>query len=216
MGENGRAASPVSRGHRLPLWVKLFHTAFLAVLVPVYWAHYGPGNFLWFSDVALFVLLPALWLESPLLASTQAVSVAALELSWLGDFLIGLTAGASPFGLSAYMFDSGIPLPIRGLSLFHVWLPFLLLWLAWRLGHDRRAWLVQTAIAWVVLPLSYLLTEPAANVNWVFGTGKGGQEWAPPLLYLLLLMAFFPACIYLPSHLILCTLFPPPDGAGTG
>src|SRR6266699_236026 len=63
----------------LPLWVKVAHTLFVAVLVPVYWRRYGPGNFLWFSDLALFGALAALWLESPLLASMQAVSVSLLE-----------------------------------------------------------------------------------------------------------------------------------------
>src|SRR5260370_33967266 len=59
----------------IPLLLKLVVTMFVAVLVPIYWRYYGPGNFLWFSDLALFLTLAALWLESPLLASTQAVSV---------------------------------------------------------------------------------------------------------------------------------------------
>lgn len=37
----------------IPRWVKATHTGFVAVLIPTYWRHYGPGNFLWFSDVAL-------------------------------------------------------------------------------------------------------------------------------------------------------------------
>jgi hypothetical protein len=31
---------------RIPLWLKLAYTAFMAVLVPVYWWNYGPTNFL--------------------------------------------------------------------------------------------------------------------------------------------------------------------------
>ena len=30
----------------IPLWLKLAFTAFMFVLVPVYWANYGPTNFL--------------------------------------------------------------------------------------------------------------------------------------------------------------------------
>ena len=39
---------------RVPLGLKLAYTAFMAVLVPVYWRYYGPTNFLYFCDVALF------------------------------------------------------------------------------------------------------------------------------------------------------------------
>ena len=43
--------------NRLPLWLKLVYTAFVAVLVPVYWYYYGPTNFLYFCDVALIISL---------------------------------------------------------------------------------------------------------------------------------------------------------------
>ena len=74
---------------RLPLWIKLAHTAFVAVLVPVYASRYGFGNFLWFSDVALLGSVAALWLEDALLASTLAVAVLGPELAWNVD-LAGL------------------------------------------------------------------------------------------------------------------------------
>jgi hypothetical protein len=112
----------------VPLWLKLLHTLFLCVLVPVYGHTYGPANFLWFSDLALLILLLALWLESPLLASTQALSVALLETVWLVDFLVRLATGVRLIGMSEYMFDPCLPRLVRGLSLFHAWLPPLLLW----------------------------------------------------------------------------------------
>ena len=43
----------------IPLAVKVLYTAFLAVLVPIYWKDYGPVNFLYFCDVALFFTLAA-------------------------------------------------------------------------------------------------------------------------------------------------------------
>ena len=73
----GNFADPNS----IPLWLKLGYTVFVAILVPVYWRYYGAGNFLWFSDLALFITLAAVWLESSLLAST--LSVGLLELVWL-------------------------------------------------------------------------------------------------------------------------------------
>jgi len=191
----------------IPLWLKIAYTLFLFVLVPVYWKQYGPGNFLWFSDLALFVTAASLWLESSLLASMMALSVVVLESVWIIDFLIGLVTGSSVIGLSAYMFDSKIPLSIRALSLFHVVLPVLLVWLLYRLGYDRRALVWQTLLAWIVLPASYLLTKPSDNVNWVYGLGNSPQKWMPAPLYLLLLMIAFPLVLYLPTHFLLKKLF---------
>jgi hypothetical protein len=193
----------------VPLLLKLSYTGFVAILVPIYWWYYGPGNFLWFSDLALFLTLAALWLENSLLASTQAVSVGLLELIWLADFLGKLVFGKELIGLSSYMFDTKIPLFLRLLSLFHVVLPFLLFWLVWRLGYDDRAWLVQSLIAWTVLPACYFLTAPRENVNWVFGPGKEQQRWLAPPVYLVVLMTFFSLCIYLPTHLLLLNLLSP-------
>ena len=191
----------------LPLWLKIVYTLFLCILVPVYWKQYGPANFLWFSDIALFVTAASLWLESSLLASMMALSVIVLESIWIIDFLIGLIIGSPVIGLSAYMFDSKIPLSIRALSLFHIVLPLLLVWLLYRLGYDRRALLAQTLLAWIVLPLSYFLAKPSDNVNWVYGLGGGTQKWMPAPLYLVLLMIAFPLVLYLPTHLLLKRLF---------
>src|SRR6185369_13742330 len=130
------------------LWLKIVYTLFICVLVPVYWINYGPGNFLWFSDIALLMTAAALWLESSLLASMMALSVIVLESVWIVDFVIGLIGGSSVIGLSAYMFDAKISLPLRALSLFHVVLPPLLVWLLYRLGYDTRALFVQIVLAW--------------------------------------------------------------------
>src|SRR5438445_7643322 len=168
----GSMAEHVASMPAVPLTFKLVYTFFVAVLIPVYWRTYGPGNFLWFSDLALFLPLAAVWLESPLLASMQAVSVGLLELVWVADFVVRLVFRIELVGLTRYMFDPKFPLPVRGLSLFHIGLPILLMGLVYRLGYDPRAWLMQTLLAWVVLPVCYLLTRPADNVNWVFGPAK--------------------------------------------
>jgi hypothetical protein len=54
--------SPV-RPSRIPLWLKIAYTAFLAVMIPAYWINYGPVNFLYFCDVAL--CLASFWLLPP-------------------------------------------------------------------------------------------------------------------------------------------------------
>src|SRR5688572_16630293 len=118
---------------RIPLAVKLAYTAFLCVLVPFYWVNYGPANFLYFCDVALFMTLVAVWRESSLLASAPTVGILIPQLLWMVDFLANLF-GYPITGMTNYMFDTANPLFNRGLSFFHFWLPILLVWLVYRLG----------------------------------------------------------------------------------
>ena len=70
-----------------------------------------------------------------------------------------LATGGPLIGLANYMFDTSIPRFTRGLSLFHVALPLLLVWMLHRLGYDRRALFWQTIVAAVVFPLSYLFSS---------------------------------------------------------
>src|SRR6266550_2886908 len=172
----------------LSLGLKIGYTLFVCVLVPIYWRQYGPANFLWFSDIALLAMVPALWLENTLVASTMAVSIIFFEAIWNIDFFTRLATSKSLIGLSAYMFDPKIPLFIRALSCFHIALPLVLLWTLHRLGYDRRALVAQTILAVVVLPLSYLVSNPRENVNWVYGFGEHPQSTLPAGVFLLLVM----------------------------
>ena len=191
----------------IPLWIKVLYTLFVCILAPVYWLEYGPQNFLWFSDIALLTTVAALWLESPLLASMMTVAVALPELAWNVDFFGRLLTGHHVLDLSRYMFDAQIPRYLRALSLFHVVLPVLLVWMTHRLGYDRRAGAAQTLLALIVLPLTYWITDPAENINWVHGPGSTPQTWLPPSVYLAMLMAFFPSVVYLPTHILLLRFF---------
>lgn len=199
-------------GTIISLWLKLAYTLFVIVLVPAYWLEYGPENFLWGSDIALCVTLLALWAENALLASMMALAILLPELAWSIDFFWRLMFGADSLELlgTRYMFDPELPLLVRGLSLFHVMLPALLVWLVYRLGYERRALIYQTVLAWVVLPATYLLTDPSANINWVRGLGREPQAWMPGPVYLILLMIAFPVVVYLPTHLLLERLFAAP------
>jgi hypothetical protein len=189
----------------IPLWVKLAATAFVAVLVPVYWRIYGPGNFLWFSDIALFTTVAALWLESPLLASMMVLAIGLPETAWNLDFFWRLATRRGLFGMADYMFDAGIPRFVRALSLFHVWMPALLLWMIAWLGYDRRAWVFQSLVALVVFPLSRAVTPPAENVNWVHGPGSAPKPrgW----LWVGFLVAFFSLVVYSLTHVLMLALF---------
>lgn len=191
------------RGGAIPLRLKGLYSLFLCVLVPVYWHHYGPSNFLWACDIALFFIFLALWLEHPLPTSMMAVGVLPFELAWIVDFI----AGSRLLGMASYMFDAALPLYLRVLSLYHLALPPLMVFLLVRLGYDRRALLAQTLLVWLVLPLTYFLTEPAENINLVFGPGKDPQTLVHPLLYLALEMILLPIVVCLPVHLLLQRLF---------
>ncbi len=196
----------------IPFGIKIVYTLFVCVLVPIYWRQYGPANFLWFSDIALLALVPALWLENALLVSMMAVSVVLFEALWNIDFFFRLATGKSLIGLSAYMFDPRIPLFIRGLSAFHIVLPLLLLWTLHQLGYDQRAFLWQTIVALGILPLSYLVSNAQENVNWVYGFGQNPQRFLPAPLFVILLMLLFPLAVYLPTHLLFIRIF---RGAGS-
>ena len=192
---------------QLPLWLKVGYTIFVCILVPIYWRHYGPGNFLWFSDISLLLAFVAIWWESSLLTSMIALAVLVLDIAWNLDFFAQLFTNTSITGLSSYMFNRKTSLPIRALSLFHVVFPILLLWMLSRLGYDERALLTQTILASIILPLSYFFTRRSENVNWVHGFGNEPTRWLSPPLHVLLLMILFPLVIYLPTHLFLRIFF---------
>src|SRR5688572_14547634 len=111
----------------MPLWVQVAYALFLAALIPLYWWRYGPGNFLWFSDIALFLAGVSLYTGHPLPASMGALAVLVIETAWNIDYFGRLITGRRVVGLADYMFDDRRPLWLRALSLFHVPLPILLL-----------------------------------------------------------------------------------------
>ena len=208
----------MSSPHRIPLFVKIAYTAFMAVLVPFYWYSYGPTNFLYFCDVALFFTLAAIWTEKAIFASMPAVGILLPQAVWCVDFFASLM-GFNFLDMTAYMFDEKLPLFARGLSFFHFWLPFFVVYVVWRLGYDRRAWLCWTLLAWGLLTVCYLfLPGPPAppelswkpvNVNYVYGmSDKAPQMWMPQWAWLACLYIGMPILIFMPTHFLLAWLFP--------
>jgi hypothetical protein len=194
----------------IPRALKAAHTAFVVVLVPVYARQCGLANFLWFSDVALLTSLPALWVESSALASTQAVGVLVPESLWLVDFGAGLIFRRYPIGLASYMVDLRIPPFVRALLLFHLWLIPVLVLIVSRAGYDRRAFRYQTLVTWAILLASWRLTKPEDNVNWVYSWRNRIRSPRARAGFVLLLMAALPVLFHLPAHLLLKRLFPRP------
>jgi hypothetical protein len=202
---------------RIPLAVKVIYSAFVAVMVPYYWHAYGPQNFLYFCDVALLITFIGIWRESALLISMQAVGILLPQALWLMDFGSRLL-GFHLLGMTDYMFNPKYTLFVRGLSLFHGWLPMLLVWLVYRLGYDRRALQYQTIVGTLLLLICYFgFTPPGTlnswrmptNINYVFGTSDTQAQTAmPPLLRLGIMLAGMPVLLYLPTHWVLKKLMP--------
>ncbi len=113
----------------------------------------------------------------------MTLAVVLPEMVWNLDFFARLVTGRALLGLAEYMFDPSRPRYLRGLSLFHVALPVLLVWALARLGYDPRALALQTVLGTVLLILCYTLTNPAENINWVFGPGAEPQGRVPPPVY---------------------------------
>ena len=195
----------------IPLGLKIAYTAFMAVLIPVYATSYGPSNFLYFCDVALLLTLVGIWRESRLLISMPAVGILAPQVLWLADFASHF-AGSSLVGMTDYMFDAKTSLFLRGLSLFHGWLPIMLVYLVRQVGYDRRALVAWTGLAWMLLVVCYVFMpgpmpnagNAPVNINYVFGLSDAvAQSWVPPLVWLGGLMIGLPALLFAPTHLLL-------------
>src|SRR5574343_1086374 len=194
----------------IPLAAKLLITAYVAVLIPVYWITYGPTNFLFFCDMALMLTTIAMWRESPLLVSAAAVGILLPQLLWAVDFMSSLF-GIPMTGMTDYMFQASIPLHVRFLSLFHFWLPFLLLWLLSRTGYDRRGLPLWMVMAFISLYVSYFFMPPPpaplqnpalpVNINYVYGfSDVQPQSWMPEPLWFVVLQLMLVFRIFLPTH----------------
>jgi hypothetical protein len=205
-----------ARAEAVPLWLKAAYTAFMAVLVPVYWYYYGPTNFLYFCDVALFLTLAGIWRESALMVSMGTVGILLPQALWLVDFF-GNMGGVPVTSITDYMFKHENSLFLRSLSLFHGWLPVLLVWLVWRLGYDRRAFIAWTVLATALLLICFFFMPPPhpdpgltpVNINYVWGpSDNAAQTWVHPYVWLGGLIVGMPLILYFPVHLLLSRFAP--------
>ncbi len=189
------------------LTFKLAYTAFVLLVAVIWWRHYSWRNFLWFSDIAFIGAVPALWFESAALASVLAVAVLLPELLWNFDFVARIATRRRITGLTDYMFEPERPRLLRGLSLFHVPLPLVLLWMVREYGYDAQAGFTGAVVlAAVVLPLSRAASTPERNINWTYGLGAQ-RSTLSPATYLALLYATFIVLVFLPTHVVLRALY---------
>jgi hypothetical protein len=200
---------------RVPLWLKLVYSIFMAVLVPVYLFYYGPTNFLYFCDVALILTLVGIWIPSPLAISMCAVGILLPQTLWVADF-VGNLFGVPIVGITDYMFKD-TSLFLRGLSLFHGWIPFLLVYLVWKLGYDRRALPAWSGLATALILTCFFFLPPPrpdpgltpVNINYVWGPSDyAAQTWVSPGVWVIGLIVGMPLLLYAPVHFLLARLAP--------
>jgi hypothetical protein len=186
----------------------------VAVFVTAYAQRYGWVVFLNLCDIAVVLTCVGLWLGSPLLLSSQAVSSLLVDLAWDIDLVWRALTGGHVVGGTEYLWEAKYPLWLRSLSLFHLAWPPLLLWSLRRVGYDRRGFPLQAALAAAVLCASRLVGPgPEVNQNFSYRDPFLGRSWGPAPVHLGLIVAGLVMGLYWPTHALLRRLFPPPSAA---
>lgn len=180
-------------------------TSFLVVLIPMYWRSYGIQNFLWLSDIGLFLTFLGVWFKSPLLISMAIIGIMPVEIVWFIDFILHL-ARLPNLSITDYMFDSQYTRFLRALSFFHVIVPLIWVWLIKQWGYDDRAFWYQSGLMAIVFLLSYFFTDPEKNINWVYTAKVMEWNWMPSFVWVILVMASAILCVVLPMHFLLKSL----------
>jgi hypothetical protein len=189
--------------------LRWFSLLWMIVWLPAYFRVWGWANLLHLCDVAVILTFVGIWLANPLLLSSQAVSSLAAGFFWILDVGWRLTTGRFLVGGTDYMWDARYPLWVRLLSTFHVALPLVLLWTLRRVGYDRRAFGLQSAIAIVLLIVSRFLSAEL-NMNYAYRDPVFHRAWGSSPAHLAMIFIPLVALIYWPTHLLLSWVFRSP------
>lgn len=194
--------------HPFPVarWLAL---VWLVLWVPTYVRQWGWSNFVFLCDMAVILTCVGLWFGNALLLSSQAVSAIVINLIWVLDVAWRAAYGKHLLGGTEYMFDSRFPVWIRLISLFHLVWPFLVVWAVRCVGYDRRALLLQSGIAAVVM-VAARFVPAERNINFAHRDPFFGWSWGPAPAHLALMLAVLIAVVYWPTHALLARFIPPP------
>ncbi len=186
----------------------------LLIWIPSYWRTWGASNFLQLCDVSVILTCVGLLANNGLLLSSQAVVSPLVDLAWMVD------AGSQLFrhrltGGTDYLFASQYSLAVRLESLFHVVLPFLLIWVVYRAGYDSRGLVLQSVITAMAFAASRF-TTPAKNMNFAFADPFFRRQWGPPAMHVTVSVLFMILLVYLPTHILLRRFFSVPQRMRSG
>jgi hypothetical protein len=182
--------------------------AFVLVLVPAYWAAYGPANFVFLCNLCVFLTTVGLWTGGRLLLSSQAVGLLAIASVWTLDLVSRVLLGRHLIGGTEYMWDARFPLATRLLSFYHVAFSAVLVYALRRLGYDRRGYLLQSAIA-VAAVIAGRLMGPSANINHAFVDPLFRRSWGGAVTHVLAVAGTLVLVVYPLTHLALARAFRP-------
>jgi hypothetical protein len=189
-------------------WVALW----LAVYVPSYWQAYGASHFLQLCNIGVLLTCLAWLTRSALWLSTQWLAAPLIAVLWLADVASTLLVGQPLHGGTLYLWDASIPWPARALSIYHVFLPLVLLHTLRITGYDHRALVVQSTLAIVVMAISGIIATPQNNLNYLYlwpdGSVPGGPTWLHGANQVILAVVM----LYVPTHLLSLLMIKPANG----
>jgi len=192
-----RVSFPVLR------WLAL---AWLAVWIPAYWRVWGWQNFLHLCDIAVILSCAGIIFGSRLLISSQALATLVAGMVWFLDAGWRVAFHHNLIGGTEYLWDASRPLWVRLLSLFHIALPILLVALCARIGYDRRALALQSAITVGLMAISRWM-GPAQNLNYAFSDPVLHRALGPAPIHFAIILAATIIVFYLPAHIVLAWRF---------
>ncbi len=200
--------------NRVPLWLKLVYTAFMAVLVPVYWYYYGPTNFLYFCDVSL-LLTPRRHLDRKRCCWSRCARLAfvAVQTLWVADFVLNFF-GVPLVGMTAYMFNHGkFAVPRSGVAVFRAGCHSCWIYLVWGFWLSTAAafrhW---TVLAWALMLTCFFLMPPpnpnaglqarSISTTCTASSDAVAQTLVHPYVWLAGMLIGLPLLVHLPTHLV--------------
>jgi hypothetical protein len=195
-----------TRAAEYPTWMRWLALAWFLVWFPSYWRAWGAANFLHLCDVAVIITCIGIWTQSALLISSQAVGVLLVDIAWTVDAASRVFFRRPLVPGNEYLLDPHYPIWIRLLTLFHLAMPPLLLWGVYRMGYDRRAWALQSAITLPVFVLARF-THSATNIDFAFSDPFFRHQLGPPPIHILIIWIFMVLVVYWPAHWLLKRFF---------
>jgi len=201
--------SSTDSANPFPAWVRWSALIWLGVWLTIYLRFWGPTTFLFLCDIAVILTCVGLFTGNALLLSSQAVSSLVIDTAWALDIATKLIFDRHLIGGTDYFFDPNYPLWVRLFSLFHVVMPFLLIYGVRRTGYDRRALRLQFLIAAVAM-IASRFAAAARNINFAHVDPILHRQWGPAPIHVAAMLAGLTIVIYIPTHAVLLRIFPAP------
>jgi hypothetical protein len=96
-------ARPIPDRRPLPWWPAIPLAAHVALLITLKLARGQESELLWISHVSLAIAASGFLLRSTRLLALAFVAIAALHVTWMFDFVVGMSTGSFPVGMAMYL-----------------------------------------------------------------------------------------------------------------